>query len=299
MAKFQFGPYEDINAVMTARVGSGATAGTRLTDADIGKWVKFSAASRYDLCDQGDLIEGQLMSIESATQDGYAIGGINTGGYSRLSALCDGLQATAGIGTIALGDYVVCGTVVAAQTATTALTGLKVCTATAQSAITGEVGVMTLAFPVNLVDITTTMDVVTAFTPGYNFEILKLDFMVNTPASTTSKLLTLNAEIGTTNVTGGAVALTTAACTPYGKIIAGSAITALNTGAPTDTISIEAASVTAFSEGTGTILLTIQNTDMAAVAAASIVTSNLTGRWRVIALGNAGAVGDTCIITRR
>lgn len=121
--------------------------------------------------------------------------------------------------------------------------------------------VQIVAIPVSLASIAGAGDVLTTYTPGFRFKVLSMDFAVEVVASTPGKAATLNAEIGTTNLTGGAIALTTANCTPLGAIIAGSAITANNVGGATDTLSIEAASVTAFGEGSGYILLRIQNLD--------------------------------------
>ena len=106
-----------------------------------------------------------------------------------------------------------------------------------------------------LAGITGNGDVVTTFTPRFWGRIKSLDFFVTTVVSTAAKAATLNLEIGTTNVTGGAVALTSANCTPLGAKVAGSAVTAANVFGPTDTISLEAASVTAFAEGAGTLLV--------------------------------------------
>jgi hypothetical protein len=66
--------------------------------------------------------------VEVATEDGYAVGGVQKNG--RVAVTLDGLQATPGTGVIAVGDYVVAGTVVARATA---LSGAKpkVCKATA------------------------------------------------------------------------------------------------------------------------------------------------------------------------
>lgn len=130
------------------------------------------------------------------------------------------------------------------------------------------VGKMVLGFHINLADITGAGDVVTTFTPGFHGQIDSVDFIVGTPVTTAAKAATLNLEIGTTNVTGGAVALTSAAATPLGAEIAGSAVTALNTFDSDDTISVEAASVTAFAEGDGMLLVTLTNLDTADAVAA-------------------------------
>lgn len=100
-------------------------------------------------------------------------------------------------------------------------------------------------------------DVVTTFTPGHHGRIKSLDFLVDVAVTTAAKLTTLNAEIGTTNVTGGTVALTSANCTPQGAIVADAAITALAAFDNDSTISIEASSTTTFVEGSGTLLVTI------------------------------------------
>jgi hypothetical protein len=116
----------------------------------------------------------------------------------------------------------------------------------------------TLCIPITLANITTAGDVVTAFTPGFNGKIASMQFIVTTAVTTGSKAATLNAEIGTTNVTGGEVALTSANCTPLGAVVAGAAITGNNTFSSTDTISIEASSVTAFAEGAGVLVIVLQ-----------------------------------------
>lgn len=90
---------------------------------DIGKAVKLTADSRYELAAAGDMIEGYVTSVEGvsnstagvkATVDGYTIGGICSTGYKDV--VFDGLQATVGTGVVAVGDYVVVGTVTARGT---------------------------------------------------------------------------------------------------------------------------------------------------------------------------------------
>ena len=121
--------------------------------------------------------------------------------------------------------------------------------------------ILTLSFPVDLVNITGTQDVVTDFRPGVDGYIEDISFVVNKPVTTASKLATLNAEINTTDVTGGTVALTSAAATPMGKVIQGAAITALNRITKKDKLSIEASAVTAFAEGTGSVQVRIRLDD--------------------------------------
>ena len=132
MAKFKFGQIVDSTDVITARVADGTGDSNQLTDADVGKFLKLAGDSQYGLCAVGNEIEGVLLAANyNAPVDGYNLGSVTTGGDPlRIKVTFDGLQATPGTGTIALGDYVVCGTVVARGTS---LSGAypKVCKATA------------------------------------------------------------------------------------------------------------------------------------------------------------------------
>lgn len=113
--------------IETARLGAGTGAANNWDDKEVGKFVKLVAESRYDLCAVGNEIEGRVSSVETATMDGYTIGGVQRN--ARMEVTFDGLQATPGTGAIAIGDYVVCGTPVAKGTALSA--PAKVCKATA------------------------------------------------------------------------------------------------------------------------------------------------------------------------
>lgn len=127
MAKFKMTPTAPTKDVDTARMGA---TSAKLVDNDKGKLVKLAADSQYSLCAAGDSIEGVFIALESGTQDNFAIGSVQKSG--KVNAICDGLEATVGTGTIAVGDYVLCGTVVAAGTALTSTTGPKVVKATYQ-----------------------------------------------------------------------------------------------------------------------------------------------------------------------
>lgn len=113
-----------------------------------------------------------------------------------------------------------------------------------------------LSFPITLSSLADA-DIVTTFTPGFHGRVKALSFVTNVVASTASKLSTLNLEIGTTNLTGGAIALTTASCDTMGEITASAAITAAAAFTDTDTISVEASSTTSFIEGDGSLLITL------------------------------------------
>lgn len=117
------------SAARTVRLGTSGSA-NNYSAVDQGKFVKLIGESAYGLCAAGDAIEGYISSVESATADGFSVGGIQQ--WDPKFVMFDGLQATAGTGVIAIGDYVVCGTVVARGTALSSYA--KVCKATSQAA---------------------------------------------------------------------------------------------------------------------------------------------------------------------
>ncbi len=125
------GPSHNSEAVLLG--GSTADAAGRLTEADIYKLVKFAGTNRYDLCAAGDVIEGIITSVEPASAQGFAPGGVNK--FDKMYVIADGLQATPGTGVIAAGDFVVCGTVVAKGTRL-GNSRAKVCKATVQPGTT-------------------------------------------------------------------------------------------------------------------------------------------------------------------
>ncbi len=132
MAKFLMQEVLGAEAI-TARLGAGTTVSNWLTNLDVGKFVKLTADSRYALAAAGDKIDGTISSVETAPLDGYSVGGVNKEG--RRTVVCDGLEATAGTGTLAVGDFVVCGTSIAKGTAITE-DGPRVCKATNQPGAT-------------------------------------------------------------------------------------------------------------------------------------------------------------------
>jgi len=115
-------------AAVTTRLGTSGSA-NNYSDVDIGKFVKVTADSAHGLCAAGDRIEGYITSVEAATAAGFSIGGVQQ--WDSKFVTCDGLQATPGTGTIAVGDYLVCGTVVARGTALAE--PARVCKATSQA----------------------------------------------------------------------------------------------------------------------------------------------------------------------
>ena len=128
MAKFQMKELIGTEPI-TARLGAGSGSANYVTDVEIGKSVKLAGDSQYNLCAAGDQIEGFITAVETYTADDFSIGSVQFEGRKRVTL--DGLQATPGTGTCAIGDYVVSGTAVAKGTALTV--PMKVCKATTQT----------------------------------------------------------------------------------------------------------------------------------------------------------------------
>lgn len=120
---------------------------------------------------------------------------------------------------------------------------------------------------------TSAIDIMTDFTISHKFKILTFDFVTTVAGTGAGASQTFNIEIGSTDLTGGSLNVTLASTDTIGKVTAGTAITAANTGAAAATISIEmAASGTVFTAGAGYFQIGIQNMDTAD-AFASLVAS--------------------------
>jgi len=113
----------------------------------------------------------------------------------------------------------------------------------------------TLTFPVTLASVAATGDVVTNFTPGFAGTIEKFHY-VTSVLSSTAAAVAFNLEIGTVNLTGGVISLTHSNANAMGAVVASTAITAANTFGAASTISVEAATTTAFTEGSGSFVIT-------------------------------------------
>jgi hypothetical protein len=111
--------------------------------------------------------------------------------------------------------------------------------------------VIILQVPVFALSGVTAAKIADGMRPGVYGTIENLEWVQGVPVTTASKLATVTPTVNTTPTTGGAVALTSAACTPLGAAIQGSAITAGNAITPADSIGLLGSSVTAFVEGSG------------------------------------------------
>lgn len=149
-------------------------------------------------------------------------------------------------------------------------------TGTASQTLAAGVGLQTVAIPIQLASMTTSAaDLITNYTPGYRFKVLAVDFVTTKLGTGSGASQVLNLEIGTTNLTGGVVTVTLASTDTLGEISAGTAVTAANVGAATDTLSVEvAASGTVFTAGEGVLLIKIQNMDTADAVASIAAQAN-------------------------
>jgi len=161
-------------------------------------------------------------------------------------------------------------------------------TGTAGTTLAAGAGVETVTIPVQLASMTTAAaDLMTAYTPGYKFKVLSVDFATTKLGTGSGATQTLNLAIGSTAVTGGVVNPTLAGTATLGALTAGTAVTAANTGAATDTLSVKvAASGTVFTAGEGVLLVKIQNMDTAD-AVASLARQSTAWRTLLVALGLA------------
>jgi hypothetical protein len=115
-------------------------------------------------------------------------------------------------------------------------------------------------------------DLLTAFLPGFNGRIVQIDAYIARAATTAGRGATLTPKVGSTNVTGGGLVLTSANCTPLGARVAGAAITALNAFTASQTIGLVGSALVGggFAEGRAWIMLTLANDDTRGTLAAAL-----------------------------
>lgn len=132
------------------------------------------------------------------------------------------------------------------------------------AAFAAGVGSYWLTFPIALAGITTAADVVTDLVIGHKFKILSAAWVTTTVASTGAKNATLTVEIGATPVTSLSFVLDSdLAITTTRGLVTQVDATGANTGSASDTVSVIAGTVAAFSEGSGAFMIEIQNMDVA------------------------------------
>lgn len=107
----------------------------------------------------------------------------------------------------------------------------------------------------------TAADIITEMYPGIDGTLEFAEFVTTIAVTTAAKAATLNFEIGTTDVTGMTLGLTSATVTPKGTVLPFGLPTAGNTLARSSKLSLEGSAVTTFVEGEGYINLYIRETD--------------------------------------
>lgn len=224
------------------------------------------------------------VQVDVALNTGFAIGqtvfaadpsgGTDHGTFeviSKTGTTVIGLRYTAAPGDTAAPFTIGSGGILTATGATGALAAALPAaftdnsTGTASNTIAAGVGVFTLALQVDLATLTAAAsELLTNYVLGYAFKILSVDFVVGEVGAGAGATMTINLEIGVTNVTGGVVNPTLANTATQGVIVSGTAVTAANVGTAANTLSVEvAAGGTIFTAGEGSLLIKIQNMDQA------------------------------------
>jgi hypothetical protein len=126
----------------------------------------------------------------------------------------------------------------------------------------GTNGFVVLNFSYALASLTAT-DVLKDLVIPFPYKLVDIRMFPATVATTGSKAATLTAKIDGTAVTGAAVALTSTNMGTIGVGVTGTATDILsggnNTGAAGSKITVTGSGVTAFVEGTGNLVITLQS----------------------------------------
>lgn len=220
------------------------------------------------------LVVGGLVAVllcTAANQITYDAGGIHIGGATADK----------------IGFYNATAVVQPTASAQAALTD-STTGASSGTTLAAGVGVNTVTIPLTSLATglsTSAIDLLTAYTPGYKFKLLALDFVTTVAGTGTSASQAFNLAIGSTATTGGVCTVTLASTDTIGKVTAGTSITAANTGTASDTLSIKmAAGGTVFTAGAGYFVIKIQNMDTADAHAAEVRLLNAT-RTALVNLG--------------
>jgi len=123
---------------------------------------------------------------------------------------------------------------------------------TVDNIVSPDVAAFTISIPVPDMALLTAADFVTELVMPTAGKIVSWGYVLGKVVSTGSKDATCNLEIETTNLTGGVLTLSSAICDTQGEYVPATAITAANTFAAGEKISIEVTNPTAtFVEGSG------------------------------------------------
>lgn len=218
------------------------------------------SAKQYFMCKLNSTPAVALCSVAGERVDGILQNEPASGEHAELMTY--GISKVLCGGTVAAGDSVMTD---AAGEAVLATIGKWALGTMLQAGVDGDVKALLirphivaaweLSFALDLATITDD-DIIGPFVPGFAGRIENMYFVPDIVVTTAAKLTTLNAEIGTTNLTGGALDLTSANCATKGVRVDAAAITAANAFDADDAITIEASSTTTFIEGSGTLVIT-------------------------------------------
>ena len=120
---------------------------------------------------------------------------------------------------------------------------------------------MTFSFAVALVNIDNGTDLITDWTPGFAGVLKSMSYTAAVVSTTASKDGTLNLEVNATNVGACTLALTSANTNAIGEHVASSACTTGATFDENDTISVESAASDGLAEGSGTLVVIVEEVD--------------------------------------
>ncbi len=232
-----------------------ATSGTFTVDYPAGL-VQADFTTPYDSATAKIVINGNDVITEAADQFDISYGASNVTVTQKTGA-------TLPVGTELLVQLARLGTDVELAQAAAIASLTDNSTGTASDTLAAGLGIVTVAIPLQLVAMTTAAaDLMTNYVPGYAFKLLSIEFVTTKLGTGTSASQVINAEIGSTNVTGGVLTLLLADTDTLGKKTAATAITAANTGTASDTLSFEVATGgTVFTAGDGVLLVKLQNMD--------------------------------------
>ena len=125
-----------------------------------------------------------------------------------------------------------------------------------------QAGVYTLCFNTPLASLAAA-DFITSLIIPHAFKVIDIKSMPTVAATTPTRYATLTAKIDGTAVPGAVLAMTSANQTPIGKVTVATATdlapNGLNYGAAGSAISVTGSSISAFGEGSATIMITLQN----------------------------------------
>ena len=105
--------------------------------------------------------------------------------------------------------------------------------------------------------VTTVTNELVDYIPGFNFEVVGLNFVCVTPITTGSKAVTITPTIDSVAVPG--CSLTISGTKAKGVVTTGVAPTSKLYGNPTSKLNLVSSAMTAFAEGAGYLVLNLRN----------------------------------------